>query len=150
MKQITGNIVTLANSGLFDVVCHGCNCFNAMGAGLAKTVRDNWPEAYYADLKTVRGDKKKLGSYSMAGIRRDGNEFIVVNAYTQYRYGANVVNADYDAIRDVFRAIKRDFSGTRIAYPLIGAGLAKGDWGIISGIIETELAGEDHTLVIYG
>jgi len=39
--------------------------------------------------------------------------------------------------------------GMRIGYPLIGAGLAGGDWTIISAIIDEELKGEDHALVIY-
>ena len=55
--------------------------------------------------------------------------------------------ADYDAIRSVFRLVKQQFSGMTIGYPLIGAGLAKGDWTIISSIIDEELIGEDHTLV---
>jgi O-acetyl-ADP-ribose deacetylase (regulator of RNase III) len=40
------------------------------------------------------------------------------------------------------------FSGKRIGYPKIGAGLAGGDWNIISSIIDKELIGEDHTLVL--
>ena len=39
------------------------------------------------------------------------------------------------------------FGGKRIGYPLIGAGLAGGDWQIISAIINEELVGENHTLV---
>ena len=47
------------------------------------------------------------------------------------------------------RKIKQDFSGKRIGYSMIGAGLAGGDWNIISVVINEELAGEDHTLVTY-
>jgi O-acetyl-ADP-ribose deacetylase (regulator of RNase III) len=36
-----------------------------------------------------------------------------------------------------------------IGYPAIGAGLAGGDWQLISSIIEEELAGEDHTFVVF-
>jgi len=36
-----------------------------------------------------------------------------------------------------------------MAYPAIGAGLAGGNWEVISQIIEEELDGEDHTLVVY-
>ena len=32
---------------------------------------------------------------------------------------------------------------------VIGAGLAGGDWSRISAIINKELEGEDHTLVLY-
>lgn len=57
--------------------------------------------------------------------------------------------ADYDAIRLAMRRIKTQFSGRRIAYPKIGAGLARGDWARIARIIDEELAGETHTLVLY-
>jgi O-acetyl-ADP-ribose deacetylase (regulator of RNase III) len=56
---------------------------------------------------------------------------------------------DYDAVRDLFAKIQLQFSGKRIAYPKIGAGLAGGDWTKIVQIIKTELAGEDHTLVLF-
>jgi len=45
--------------------------------------------------------------------------------------------------------VKQKFSGHRIGYPAIGAGLAGGDWKIISAIIDEELANEDHTFVEY-
>jgi O-acetyl-ADP-ribose deacetylase (regulator of RNase III) len=47
------------------------------------------------------------------------------------------------------KLLKKDFSGKRIGLPQIGAGLAGGDWNIISKIIEDELKGEDVTIVIY-
>jgi hypothetical protein len=56
---------------------------------------------------------------------------------------------NHDAARSAMREVKRRFSGERIGYRRIGAGLAKGDWGRLSGIIEEELAGEDHALVEY-
>ena len=42
-----------------------------------------------------------------------------------------------------------DRTEKQIGYPGIGAGLAKGDWSVISNIIDVELAGEEHTLVEY-
>lgn len=47
------------------------------------------------------------------------------------------------------RAIRQEFSGCRIGYPCIGAGLAGGDWAIIGALINEELAGLDPTLVEY-
>ncbi|WP_219653851.1 hypothetical protein [Pseudomonas sp. MAG002Y] len=52
-------------------------------------------------------------------------------------------------MRAVMRAIRQGFSGCRIGYPRIGAGLAEGDWAIISALINEELAGLDPTLVEY-
>lgn len=41
-------------------------------------------------------------------------------------------------------AVKHSFSGMRIAYPRISAGLAGGDWNRIAGIIDGALEGEHH------
>ena len=43
--------------------------------------------------------------------------------------------------------IKKRYSGRRIGLPMIGAGLAGGDWSRISEIIEDELGDEDVTIV---
>ena len=149
MNIIRGDLIALAKDNYFDVIVHGCNCFNSMGAGIAVTIKNEFPEAYAADLQTVKGDRNKLGTISHAEIDRDGIKLIVVNAYTQYRYNDRGILADYKAIALCMKAIKLNFSGKSIGYPKIGAGLAKGDWQTIAKIIDRELAGENHTLVEY-
>lgn len=153
MKQINGNLIELAEKGDFDLIIHGCNCFCNMGAGIAKNIKGHFNAAYLADLQTKKGEKRKLGtiSYGRCFLHDRNLPLIVVNAYTQFRYGDGKRNADYDAIRSCFRTIKETFGNRklRIGYPLIGCGLAGGDWGIVSKIIDEELDGEDHTLVVY-
>lgn len=151
-KIIKGDLIELAKNGEFDLIIHGCNCFCTMGKGIAPQIKAAFPEAYEADLKTVKGDRSKLGTYSWA-YNREYN-LIVVNAYTQYDYRPTYKNdgqrrVDYDALTKVFTDIKYDFDAVKIGYPKIGAGLAGGDWGIISSIIDTALIGENHTLVEY-
>ena len=114
-----------------------------------KTIKEQLPEAYLADCQTPKSDKSKLGTMSMAEIKRGETQFTVVNAYTQFDWAGKGVNADYHAIRQVMKAIKVAFSGKRIGYPKIGAGLAGGDWDVIYPIICEELAGEHHTYVEY-
>lgn len=147
MKIIQGNLITLAKQNYFDVIVHGCNCFCTMGAGIAKTIKSEFPEAYEADCQTPKGDKSKLGTISYASIDRDGMNLTVVNGYTQFNYDGAGTLVDYDAVASVFSLIKQQFSGQKIGYPKIGAGLAKGDWQIISSIIDRELEQEDRTLV---
>jgi O-acetyl-ADP-ribose deacetylase (regulator of RNase III) len=149
MRIVNGDLLSLGTSGSFDVIVHGCNCFNTMGAGIAKSFKERFPEAYAVDLKTEKGSREKLGTISTAIIDCEGHELIIVNAYTQFDWRGNGVNADYDAIRSAFREIKSRFHGKRIGYPMIGAGLAGGDWDVISQIVDEELSGEDHTLVRY-
>ena len=147
--EIHGDLLGLALEGRFDVIVHGCNCMCVMGAGIAKQIRSKFPEAYEADLQTPKGSREKLGSISSALVRRGKHTFHVVNAYTQFDWRGGGVKAEYESIRHAMRRVRVSFSGKRIAYPYIGAGLAGGDWAVISEIIGTELAGEDHTLVIY-
>ena len=149
MRKVRGDLIDLAMKGDFDVIIHGCNCLNAMGAGIALTIKKVFPEAYAADCKTPRGDKSKLGTISSATVRRNGRDITIVNAYTQYHWRGEGVLTEYDAVRSAFRHVKAEFSGRRMAYPLIGAGLAKGNWDRIERIINEELAGEDHCLVEY-
>ena len=147
MKIISGDLLDLALGGKFDVIVHGCNCQCAMGKGIALAIKQQFPEAYQADLQTSKGDREKLGTISFAKIERPTAMFTVVNAYTQYHWRGKGVLAEYDAIRAAFRLVKQKFAGRRFGYPKIGAGLAGGDWQVIAAIIDEELAGEDHTLV---
>ena len=149
MNIVKGDLISLALEGMFDVIVHGCNCFCTMGAGIARAIQEEFPEAYAADLVTAKGDRNKLGSFSSAIVTRNSREITIANGYTQFHFHGNDVLVDYDAVRRLFTKIKKTFSGKRIGYPKIGAGLAGGDWQIISAIIDEELAGEDHCLVIY-
>ena len=129
-----------------DVIIHGCNCFNCMGSGIAKTIKETYPDAYKMDCSTLYGDKNKLGTFTHVEVQNayfPDKTVYVVNAYTQYTYGRKdgEVYANYDAIKNVMIQIRNFFSDTpitelKIGLPRIGAGLARGDWNIISKIIE--------------
>jgi O-acetyl-ADP-ribose deacetylase (regulator of RNase III) len=165
MKIVQGDLLAMANDGKFDVIVHGCNCFCTMGAGIAKSIKHKFPAAYEADLRTQEGDPEKLGTYTSAVVpcqrtkQQHRQTLTIINAYTQYYWKPREkrVNGrrklmrpvNYDAIRLAFRNIKQEHSGKRLAYPKIGAGLAGGNWEIIYRIIDEELDGEDHTLVVY-
>ena len=143
MKTINGDLLKLAKEGFFETIGHGCNCHNQMGACIARQIREQFPEVWRVDQLTVPGDKSKLGTITYF----EYETFTVVNCYTQYNYTRSKVDADYDAIRSCMKALKNKFSGKRIGLPLIGAGLAGGDWNIIAKIIEEELCDEDVTIV---
>lgn len=120
-----------------------------MGAGIAKTIASIFPEAFEADRQTPYGEKSKLGTISTANIQREGCCLTVVNAYTQFQWKGRGRKADYEAIESCFREIAARYPSKRIGYPLIGAGLAGGDWTVIEPLIDTALAGQDHTLVLF-
>lgn len=147
MKQRKGDLIQLAINGEFDVIIHGCNCFCTMGAGIAKQIKATFPKAYKADLQTEKGAKEKLGTISFTEVETQNGRLIIVNAYTQFHWKGSGKKVDYKAVQNCFQQIKEKFSGKRIGYPAIGAGLAGGDWNIISEIIKKELEDENHTFV---
>lgn len=138
MMYVNGDLIKLANHGDFDIIIHGCNCFCTMGGGIAKAIKEEFPSAYFeADLKTQKGLRDKLGTYSLSVV----NGLVIINAYTQYTYWDKTDMLDYSAVLSVFQKIKLDFDSSdvipRIGIPKIGAGLACGDWKRIEELIES-------------
>jgi O-acetyl-ADP-ribose deacetylase (regulator of RNase III) len=142
MKTIKGDLIKLAEQGEFDVIVHGCNCFHAMGGGIAKQLADKYPQVEEADRQTEFGDRNKLGSYSRVIIEVNDTLFVVLNAYTQYKWSSGSDVFEYDAfqkfLNKIYLYIQTYKSGGKlsIGFPMIGAGLAGGDWGRISKMIE--------------
>lgn len=145
IKIVYGNLITLAEEGKFDVIGHGCNCHCVMGAGVAKAIKDRWPEAYAADLATKKGDRSKMGTFSFAQV----GDLTIINLYTQYDYTRTKVDVEYEALEEGMKRIKEAYSGKRIGFPMIGAGLAGGNWSIIKNIIDDVFEGEDVTVVVF-
>ena len=144
-QEIYGDLIQLALSGKFDTIIHGCNCFCSMGAGIARTIHDVFPEACKADQNTIYGDRNKLGTYTSAV----SNGITIINAYTQYDC-AGYRPVDYSAIQKVFSMLNTDLNPEqKIGIPLIGAGLAGGDWSIIQNIINETTPKLPLTLVRY-
>lgn len=149
MNHQDGDLIQLAKAGQFDVIVHGCNCMCRMGRGIALAIKNELPDAYAADQATQSGDRNKLGTCTAAVINIDGHTLTVVNAYTQYDWKGAGVLVDYDAVRACMEWIKHHYTGKRIGLPLIGAGLARGDWATIEAIISDTLVNEDVTIVHY-
>jgi O-acetyl-ADP-ribose deacetylase (regulator of RNase III) len=133
MKIVTGDLLEMGKNKEFDIIMHGCNCYNTMGAGIAAQVAQQFPDARLADDETVRGDAGKLGTYTIGMNGR----LVILNCYTQY--GISSTGADvfeYNAFERVLDKIQYRFGKWRIGLPLIGMGLAGGDEGRIVPMIE--------------
>jgi O-acetyl-ADP-ribose deacetylase (regulator of RNase III) len=39
LNHTKGNLIDMAEAGLFDFIVQGCNCHNTMGSGIAKEIR---------------------------------------------------------------------------------------------------------------
>jgi O-acetyl-ADP-ribose deacetylase (regulator of RNase III) len=129
LKQIDGDLLTLAYHGNFDIIVHGCNCFNVFGSGIAKQIKERYPEAYAADQETDMDSIHKLGNFSMAKANGD-IDFLIVNAYTQFGYnsaGRPVLDRfEYESFRLILRKLSYTYGKSRFGFPMIGMGLVGG------------------------
>jgi len=118
-------------------VIHGCNSKGVMGSGVAKAIRDKYPRAYQDYNDSYNSYGLELGQI-IVSVQDTGR--VIHNAITQKDFGRdpNTVYVSYWAIAEVFRKIEA-WDISVIAMPKIGAGLANGDWHVISSIIENTL-----------
>jgi O-acetyl-ADP-ribose deacetylase (regulator of RNase III) len=151
LKHAKGNLLDLAEAGDFDIVVQGCNCFNTMGGGIAREIRERYPMAHMVDYGTLKGDYNKLGNWTTAFT----GKFLIINAYTQYNMSQGTDVFEYTAFQLILEKIAFTFPGKRIGLPYIGMGLAGGDKDTIIPMIEwfaerVALEGGTVTLVEFG
>lgn len=125
MKLVKGDLLALGKANEFDIIVQGCNCWNAMGSGIAKSIREQFPDAWLADQETLAGDRNKLGCYTIGMAGR----LVVINAYTQYNTasypGEDVF--EYKSFELILAKLVKRFGKYRIGLPMIGMGLAGGN-----------------------
>lgn len=133
-----------------DCLIHQANCQCTMGGGIAKVIRDRYPEVYERDCQTEKGDINKLGTFSIAKIK-DPNSRIkhVINLYSQFEYGNDKRYTDYTAMVDGLELIRDGMiaKGTNetitIGIPYkMGCLRGGGDWSIVEAIIYSVFSDE--------
>jgi O-acetyl-ADP-ribose deacetylase (regulator of RNase III) len=136
LTHTKGNLLDLAEAGLFDVVVQGCNCFNTMGGGIAREIRERYPNVAEIDAKTRKGDYNKLGTWTGDLVIDDDFRFTVVNAYTQYNMSTGQDVFEYTAFALILQKLVHVYGQFRIGLPYIGMGLAGGDKDVIISMIK--------------
>lgn len=132
-------------------IMHGCNIQGVMGSGVARLIRQQYPDAYMEYRRKYERDGLRLGTI----IPVTYGDVVIVNAMTQDFYGRDSgVYVDYDAIQRCFAKTKQliiesDHPFRELYMPFIGAGLGGGDPHRILSIMAAEFAhGIDATLVL--
>lgn len=133
LKKTKGDLLAMGKNNKFDIIIHGCNCFNTMGAGIARQIAEQFPDAKLADDETLRGDPGKLGTYTI-GM---GGRLVILNCYTQFDTSRTTDVFEYHAFERVLSKIAHRFGKWRFGVPMIGMGLAGGDAGRIMPMLET-------------
>jgi O-acetyl-ADP-ribose deacetylase (regulator of RNase III) len=144
ITEKTGNLLEAP----VDVMVHQANLYHTFGAGIAAQIKKHLPEAYEADCATVKGDPKKLGTYSIGKITKSIGQTVwikrVVNLYSQVGIGGQDRNTSYDSMVVGLTKLRdqlEDAASKGVKYKLgipyqMGCGLANGSWPIVRAIIE--------------
>lgn len=149
----TGDLIQKFETKQYFGIAHGCNCFHYMHAGIAGQLAKRYETVREADKKTKVGDPDKLGTMSVA--RTDFGW--VYNMYTQFNPGredqAKLEDNIWKAFMalDVISGMRLDLLGvtTLVGIPMIGAGIAGGDWKRIQKVIDDATPNTDIVLVEY-
>lgn len=132
IKYVKGDLLEAPE----QILLHSCNSLGVMGAGVAKLIRQKWPKAYQDYLDEYNSYGLPLGSI-VPSKQPDGK--IILNAITQDTIGKTGVHVSYWAIANVMYQLNQNIYYSKVdsvAMPMIGSGLAGGDWTIIEAIIE--------------
>lgn len=164
LKHTKGNLLDLAEKGKFDIIVHGCNCFNTMGSGIAKEIRERYPEAFEADERMDQEFGKnyrylKLGNFSQVNVYPANGKFTIVNAYTQFYFNKKDEefndHFEYDSFNLILQKLLHFYGNYDFGFPYIGMGLAGGDKDRIIAMLEDfaekiSAQGGSVTLVEFG
>ena len=132
LQHAKGNLLDMAEAGDFDIVVQGCNCFNAMGGGIAREIAERYPMCAQIDSMTERGEYMKLGNWT----EFDEGRFKIINAYTQYNMSTGEDVFEYSAFELILQKLMHEFGDKRFGFPYIGMGLARGNKYVIMGMLE--------------
>jgi len=134
-----GNLLDILSPN--NAIMHGCNMQGVWGSGVAKQMREKYPDAfvkYKDDLAFGNPYKFVLGDIS---VFKYADGCTILSAFTQENYGRDGTRyVSYDALDEVFHnALKwsRDTTKTVNIPDLIGAGLGGGDYDTIVSIIKS-------------
>lgn len=132
-------------------LCHQVNCMGRMGSGIAKTVREKFPNAYKAYMNLCQSDGVTPDDLLGTAQFVECGTQTIVNLFAQRNYGYDgALYTNYEAFRNCLRNIKESAHlGTTIAFPNgIGCGLGGAKWETILGMIKEELA-DDYEVEVW-
>lgn len=163
-----GNLL-LANDIM--VIGHQANCQNTFGSGIARSIREMYPEAYMADTKASQSRQNMLGNFSYAnislknGIANSQGSSIsrIYNLYGQNLYGKGTRQTNYDALYSALEGMAKHLEPTeadkmmfdydrrpKVGFPYqMGSFRGGGSWDIVSRLIEVAFADYPNDVIIY-
>ena len=148
IKEVQGNLLTSDAK----IRCHQVNCKGVMGAGLAKQVKDKYPEVYEQYKALCDQFGSSLLGHTQFVVCHDGT--VMANLFAQDGYGTDTVQTQMRALDECLSQVAAFCFrvNARPAFPkLLGCGLAGGNWDEVSELIVQyfDFKGAGCTIVEY-
>lgn len=132
-------------------IMHQANCFSRMKSGMAKSIKEMYPEAEQVDKDSNYSPKEKLGKFTSV---KSKSGVTIVNLYGQYTImddttrerGFQTIYSELENAIDLFLSTTNDNFKIGVPYGM-GCGLGGGDWDIVSNILENQSL--KHSVDIY-
>lgn len=134
-----GCVIEAFKKGEVDVIGHVVNGQKVWGAGVAKTLKQEFPEAYESYLR--RCGEVKVSSALLGDVDLPLKGFAplgVASLFAQDRYGTEKRQLDYGALAVSLSRLKDLLPpGEKVGIPyLMGCGLAGGSWEVVEELVE--------------
>ncbi len=121
-------------------IAHCVNAQHKMASGVAKCIRERYPKAYDDYMESTLPLGKVILSIN------EPHNILHIVGQKFYGYDSRVY-VDYPALRRGIATINKNISEP-VSFPMIGCGLAGGDWNIVSAIIQEEST--NFQPIVYG
>jgi len=144
-----GNILDLETG----IICQQVNCQGVMGSGIAKSIREKYPQVWtdYSKYAGPPYTQKENGRHLLGEVCwvQIQTGLWIANIFGQQYAGREAKRyTSYDALDVGFAKVATMARSLNLPvhYPMIGCGLAHGNWTIVSAIIDANLGTINHTL----
>lgn len=157
--HMPGDLLKVQKDMNLDVICHQVNCQGKMASGIAKQIRDTYPQVYDAyrakyDAMVTTGVNMMLGDVQLVPLYEDFMKDIkhqhVCNMFAQNNYGYDGKRyTSYDAFWMCLNNLRQVLQpGSTIGFPyLIGCDRGGANWNVIEAMIR-EVFDKDYVVYI--
>lgn len=172
IKEVEGNLLTYTG---IQVIGHQTNCLGVFGAGIAKQIKEMFPEVYKAYYYYCHGALKANCAKNILGscmLCPAGDNKIVANLFGEFSYTESVApfnegdrprHTDYNALKKALIKLKSQMKETvetnklwgveilkTVGVPYkIGCGLAGGNWDEVVYPMLKEIFEDDKDITLY-
>jgi O-acetyl-ADP-ribose deacetylase (regulator of RNase III) len=147
IEFVTGDI--FANRFGAQAIAHGCNCEGSMGAGVAKGVKERYPQLFEEYRRRCKAVPREF-NLGDAFLWKTNDQPWVFNLATQERFWH--ARASYEAIDLALSNMRLQADEERIqaiGLPRIGAGYGGLSWKKVRAIVERVFGGWPGSLYVY-